>query len=121
MVITRIQIVALAILALYFFFLLRLLVKKKLELKYTLLWMAFGVVLVVVAIFPRLLSWCAGLLGFELASNSLFAILHFCTLVLLISMTAIVSKLNGKVKQLTQVTALLERRIRELEEDGTRE
>lgn len=116
MITTRLQMVVLGALALYFVFLFCLLIKNRLNLKYTLLWLAFGAVLLVVVWFPKLLSIVASLVGFEVASNGLFAILHFCTLILLISMTAIVSKLNEKVKRLIQTIALLERRIRELEE-----
>lgn len=114
--IVRLQIVVLTALVVYFIFLFRLLIRRRLNLKYTLLWLAFGVVLLVFTLFPDLLSACATFVGFEVASNGLFAILHFCALVLLISMTAIVSKLNEKVKRLIQTIALLERRIRDLEE-----
>ena len=116
MITTRLQIVVLGALTLYFIFLFHLLIKKRLNLKYTLLWLVFGAVMLVVVWFPRLLNIVASLVGFEVASNGLFAILHFCTLILLISMTAIVSKLNEKVKRLIQTIALLERRVRELEE-----
>lgn len=118
MMMTRLQIVVLAAVVLYFVFLLQLLIKRRLNLKYTLLWLAFGLVLLVFALSPALLESFASLIGFEVASNGLFAILHFCTLVLLISMTAIVSKLNEKVKRLVQTIALLERRIRELEKSS---
>lgn len=116
MVITRLQIVVLAAVVLYFVFLMQLLIKRRLNLKYTLLWLATGLVLLVFALLPGLLGFFASLIGFEVPSNGLFVLLHFCTLVLLISMTAIVSKLNEKEKRLIQTIALLERRIRELEQ-----
>lgn len=116
MVITRLQIVVLAAVVLYFVFLMQLLIKRRLNLKYTLLWLATGLVLLVFALLPGLLGFFASLTGFEVPSNGLFVLLHFCTLVLLISMTAIVSKLNEKEKRLIQTIALLERRIRELEQ-----
>lgn len=119
MITTRLQAAVLVAVVLYFIFLLRLLIKRRLNLKYTLLWLAFGLVLLIFTLFPSLLGFCASLVGFELASNGLFAILHFCTLVLLISMTAIVSKLNEKEKRLIQTIALLERRIQELERDDS--
>jgi len=118
MITTRLQTVFLCALVLYFFLLFHLLIKKRLNLKYTLLWLAFGVVLLVAVCFPKLLSIFAALVGFEVAANGLFAILHFCTLILLISMTAIVSRLNEKVKRLIQTISLLERRIRELESES---
>lgn len=121
MIMTRLQTVVLVAVVSYFIFLLSLLIKRRLNLKYTLLWLAFGLVLLIFALFPSLLNFFASLVGFEVASNGLFAILHFCELVLLISMTAIVSKLNEKEKRLIQTAALLERRIRELEKSADKQ
>jgi len=62
------------------------------------------------------LTVIAGLLGFELASNALFSLLLGFVIVILLSLTAIVSRQSERIKTLVQTTALLEKRIRELEE-----
>jgi len=48
----------------------------------------------------------------------LFAIMFFCVIIILVSMTSIVSKLNAKVTELAQQQAILEKRVRELEKTG---
>lgn len=48
-------------------------------------------------------------------TNALFAFMFFCVIIILMSITAIVSKLNEKNKRLIQSVALLEKRVRELE------
>lgn len=93
-----------------------LLKKKRLTLKYSLLWLALGIVMAVLVIWPQLLKFVADLAGFEDSMNALFACtIAFCY-ILLMALTSIVSKQSNKIKQLIQEQALLEKRIRELEE-----
>lgn len=80
--------------------------------------MASGVVMLVLAVFPQILGWLAALVGIYDPTNALFAFMFFCVIILLMSITAIVSKLNEKSKQLIQSVALLEKRVRELEDEG---
>lgn len=101
----------------YFVFLVVLIKKKALVLKYSLLWFLFGIIMLVIVIFPSILDWFAGLVGIYSPVNALFAVCIFCSLLLLISISSIVSKLNTKIKNLTQQVALLEERIRVLDDN----
>ena len=101
--------------ALYFLIVFRLLKRKNLNLKYTLLWLFSGIVMLVLALFPQILSWVSELVGIYTPTNALFAFTFFCVIIILMSLTAIVSKLNEKSKRLIQSLALMDKRIRELE------
>ncbi len=101
--------------ALYFVLVLYLLKRRSLNLKYTLLWLLSGVMMLALAVFPQILNVFSDLLGIYEPTNALFSIICFCIIIILMSLTAIVSKLNEKSKRLIQTVALLERRIRELE------
>ena len=90
--------------------------KKSLSLKYSLLWLLSGCVMLVLSIFPGLLAFVSGMLGFQVASNALFALMLGFVLVIILSLTSIVSIQSEKIKTLIQTSALLEKRIRELEE-----
>jgi hypothetical protein len=48
-------------------------------------------------------------------TNGLFAFLFFAIIILLMSLTSIVSKMNNNMRQLVQQCAMYEKRIRELE------
>jgi len=113
---TRLQISMLAAICIYFVLIFYLLTKKRINLKYTLLWLALGSIMLVFIVFPGLLRYCTVLIGVETPTNGLFAVLFFAVLVILMSLTAIVSKLNEKSKRIIQVFALMEKRVRELEE-----
>ena len=104
----------------YFILLVVMLRQKRLNLRYTLLWLFSGVLMLVLSIFPQLLNGVTRLMGIQLQSNALFAILFFCVLIILVSMTSIISRQNESIKQLVQHIALLEKRIREMEQDPHR-
>lgn len=116
MISSKLQIAMLIAVAVYFLIVFRLLKQRSLNLKYTLLWLLSGVIMLVLAVFPQILNWFAALVGIYDPTNALFAFVFFCVIVILMSLTAIVSKLNEKSKRIIQTMALMERRIRELEE-----
>ena len=100
----------------YFFVLIYFLKKKQLTTKYALLWIFAGVVMFVMVLFPQILTFFAGIFGFDVPANMLFAVIFFCIIVLLIFLTSVATKLNDRVTKLTQSVALLEKRVRELEQ-----
>lgn len=116
MISNKLQIVMLLAVGFYFVILWLLLRKRSLNLKYTLLWIFSGIVMLILGIFPSILSWIAETLDVYAPTNALFAMMFFCVIIILMSLTAIVSKLNEKSKRLIQTIAILEKRLRELEE-----
>lgn len=74
--------------------------------------------MLMLAVFPKILGWFAALVGIYDPTNALFAFMFFCVVIILLSITAIVSKLNEKSKQIIQSIALLEKRVRELESES---
>ncbi len=110
------QLSMLAALAVYTLVLLLMLRRKRLTLRYALLWIFSDVLMLILAIFPRILPWFAGLVGIYDHTNALFATVFFCLILILMSLTSAISGLNEKVKTMAQSNALLEKRLRELEE-----
>lgn len=117
MITRKLQIAMLIAVALYFLIVFRLLRRRSLNLKYTLLWLLSGFIMLVLAVFPHILGWLTALVGIYDPTNALFAFMFFCVIIILMSLTAIVSKLNEKSKQMIQALALMEKRVRDLEED----
>lgn len=100
---------------LYFFILFYFIRRKQLNLKYMLLWIFSGVIMIIFTLFPGLLNGVSGLLGIATPVNALFAIALFCTLIILMSLTSILSHQNTCLLRLVQENAMLEQRVRELE------
>lgn len=108
------RIALLLALGLYFLTLIGLLKKRSLDLRYTLIWLFSGLLMLIMVIFPQILNVMTVILGFQVGSNALFAMLIFCIMIILMSMTAIASKQKEAIKRLAQYAAQLEKRIREL-------
>lgn len=100
----------------YFIIILYFLKNKALSLKYTLLWILAGVIMLVMTVFPIVLFKITGLLGIQSGMNGLYIICIGFIMVILMALTSIVSKQRNKIKVLTQELAILEKRIRDLEE-----
>ena len=111
----RLQIFAVIAVVLFFMVLIWLLKQNRFALKYSILWMFSGVVMLLLALFPGLLDGFARLIGVYSAVNALFAVLIFCGMALMISLTSILSKEKQEIVRLVQQTAILEKRVRELE------
>ena len=102
----------------FFIIIIILLIRKKsLMLKYTLLWLFSSIVMLLASIFPGILAFISEKLGFQVASNALFSLILGFSLLILLSLTSIVSKQTQRIITLIQANALLEKRVRELEEE----
>lgn len=101
----------------YFILILHYLKNKMLELKYTLIWLAAGIIMGVLIIFPELLSVFIRLLGIESNMNGLFILGFAFVIMTLMTLTSIVSRQNMKIRILIQELSTLEKRVRELEKD----
>ncbi len=111
----ELQIFLVACVLLFIAAILRYLVKRKLNLKYTLVWLFAAVFMLVIAIFPQIITWFTGLIGIQVASNAVFFFSILFLFLIVLTLTAIVSHMNNRVYRLTQMQALLEKRVRELE------
>lgn len=116
----KLQITLIICIVLFFCAIIHLLRKDALRLKYSFLWILTGIVLLIVGIFPGVMNWITSVVGIYDVTNGLFAIALFFILCMLLSITSIVSKLTNKNKDLTQSNALLEKRVRELENANNR-
>lgn len=112
----KLQIFFIAFALIFLAIVLRYLVIKKLNLKYALVWLLTATMLLVLAIFPKLAIWTAGLIGIQLPVNAIFLFAILFAFVIILTLTAIVSNMNKRVYKITQMQALLEKRVRELEE-----
>ncbi len=99
----------------YFIIILYYLKKRMLELRYTLIWLAAGVCMGIMVFFPSLLIDFVHLLGIESNMNGLFILCFAFIIAILMMLTAIVSRFAMKVRTLIQEISMLEKRIRELE------
>ena len=99
----------------YFVIILSYLKRKMLELKYTLIWLLAGVIMGIMIYFPELLVWFVRLLGIESNMNGLYILCIAFIMMILMTLTSIVSRQQLKIRILIQEISMMEKRIRELE------
>ncbi len=100
---------------LFTFVIFRYLTKKKLNLKYSLAWLAACLVMLVLSIFPVLVEKLGELVGIATVTSTVFVFACMFMLIIILTLTMIVSHMNNRIYRLTQMQAILEKRVRELE------
>ncbi len=104
--------------AIVFVFILWLLRRGVLKEKYAVLWLLVSAVAAFFALVPGAARWLADVVGVEIPSNLLF----FVTLVLLVlvnvQLSYELSRQESKIRRLAEESALLEERLRRLENPG---
>lgn len=80
--------------------------KKKMQLKYSLLWLLVALCMVIAACFPDLIQWLTKLAGIETPSNFIYLLGIVVLLILSFSLSMIVSRQSDQIKRLAQYTAI---------------
>lgn len=117
----HVQIVAVAAAAAVLLVVLELVRRRRLVERYALLWLLSAAVLLVLAAWSTPLTRLSSLLGIQYASNTLFVIAFAFVLLLLLHFSAAISRLSDQSKVLAQRYAMLEERLREVEDGGDAE
>jgi len=105
----ELRLIMTVIIACLLIFFISMLRKKKLELKFCLIWIVALIGLAIFAIFPQLLDVLSTLLGIATPVFTLFLICITFLTCICISLTIVVSRLSDKLRKLTQNIAILER------------
>ena len=99
----------------YFAVILFLLKRKKLTVRYAIVWLLSGVVLLIFAVFPYIVLVLRDLLKVQMPANLVFMLAIAFILLMLLSLTSIASGHAETERRLVQEHALLEQRVRVLE------
>ena len=111
------QIILIALALVFICFILMITQKKKLSYRYTLIWLFFSFVILVIAIFPQIIMAISNWVHIETPVNALFLISIGAIILIIFFMTIGYSKHSEKITKLVQTNSLLEKRIRELESE----
>lgn len=106
--------VALAATVTLLVFVIELLRRGILRERFAALWLGVSTVLVLAALFPRLVTATAGALGFQIASNLLFFSAIVFLLLVAVQLSHEVSRLEARTRRLAEELALLNHEVRAL-------
>lgn len=88
--------------------------KNRLELKYALSWIVVAIFALIMDIFPGLMEKLADFIGIALPANMIFLFGFIFVLIILLSLTVALSINAGSVKRLNQKIAILEKEIHDM-------
>lgn len=115
MITNKFQTILILAVLVFLFLVFKMLKHRVTALKYTLLWIFVGVILLLFAVFPSSVQFFANLLGIYADINFLFLLLIALTMMIAFSLTSIVSKQTENTKRLVQELAILKNKVEELE------
>lgn len=93
-----------------------LLKRGLMSVKYSLLWLLLAVCLVIAAAVPYTVFVLRDLLDIQMPVNLIFLLMFCFVLVMLLSLSVAITQLAEKCERLTQANAILEKRVRDLED-----
>lgn len=92
---------------LFLIFIISLVKKSKLKLQYSLTWMFTSVLFIVFSIFPQIVDYISCLLYIKGSVNTLFLLILFLLINIILTMSMVISKISERVKTLTQEVGIL--------------
>lgn len=104
---TQVLVVMVAIIALLY--IMQLIRKKKMELKYALLWIVLLICILIMGIFPQLINVLANFFGVQTPVNILFFVGFCFSLLIIFSLSTALSRNSEKIKKIAQELALLQK------------
>lgn len=109
----KLQIIIGVILVIALAWIINMVRKEILDIRFALSWLLVGIIVLILDIFPSAMFWLVHLLGIQLPVNMMF-FFGFCfTLFLVFGLTTKVSRQAEQLKRLTQEVALLEKSLTE--------
>lgn len=107
----KLQIFIILVCILFFFYVANLLRKKKIDFRYALGWIALGLIILGLTLFPNVLAWLSGQIGIVSPVNMLFFFGMCLALCMIFSLSISLSHANDRVKKLAQELAILKKTV----------
>lgn len=85
--------------------------------KFAVLWLAVSAGVLVMAAFPRVVSWLAEAVGVQVPANLLFFLTAVLLLLVSVQLSYEVSRLEARTRRLAEEIALLREDVRQLQDD----
>lgn len=98
-------------------FVIEMIRRRKISERYSLLWLILGLIMLIFSLFPGLLNGLASAMGIVYGTSLLFFIGFLFSLVFILHLTTVITKLDRKMTRLTQELALLRSKGEEAKDD----
>lgn len=89
--------------------------KNKMNIHYSIIWIIWGISLIVLSLFPSIISWASKVLSIATPTNTLFLIMIFFLYCLTFYIYLKISKHNEEIINLNYEIAALKKKVEELD------
>ncbi|WP_101807605.1 DUF2304 domain-containing protein [Paenibacillus pasadenensis] len=116
----KLQIILIAGSFLFLLFVINMIRRYKLELRYSMLWLILGIIFLILALIPSSFSTISKVMGIELPVNALFLITIFGNMIIIFYLTLVISKQTIKLKEISQEIGIFRHeyeRLKEIKEE----
>jgi hypothetical protein len=90
--------------------------KTRMNIHYTIIWIIWAAVIIILSIFPTIIDWIARVLSIATPVNAIFLVFIFLLYIISFYLFVRVSQQNDKIKTLTYEIAELKKQIRDSHE-----
>lgn len=111
--VNRVQVIAIVVSTFFFLVVVRLVKRKYIRVEYSLLWLSFASLFVIMAIFRDVIDVASDLIGVLYAPAALLLVLVVGAFCILIQFSIVLSRLSEKCRVLTQELAILRQKYDE--------
>ena len=101
-------------------FVLRNIIKNRMNIGYAMVWILWAIGMVVISIFPQVVSWITHILGIQTQSNAVFLITIFLLYCMTFYLYLRISRHNEDLVNLNYEIASLRKKVEELEKQKKR-
>ncbi len=109
----RFKVIVIVLLVFALIAILRFVQRKELQLKYSLVWIAVDIMMIVAVSIPNFLKGLASLMGIYSIANMLFFLGIIFTLAICFSLTVALSRASERIRSITQEIAIKENDVEE--------
>lgn len=88
-----------------------LLIKKKISVKFALVWIILFTILLLSIIIPGFLEWMTSIAGFQTASNMILSVFIAVLVAINIASTIVISRQGKRIAKLTQEIAIINKAL----------
>lgn len=99
-----------------FLFIIRMIQKRNLNIKYITIWLLSGIFLMILSLFPQIAVTMSYYAGIEVASNGVFLIMIVFLYMICFSYAVALSRNSERMKTIVQEVAMLKKNINDLRE-----
>ena len=98
-------------------FVIKNVLKNKISIRYAIIWILWGISMVIISAFPNIIYKLSYLMGIETPSNAVFLIMMFLLYCLTFYIYFIISRHNEDIINLDYEIAVLKKKVEELEKE----